>query len=267
MYPGDPARDVFVFDAVAGFRIVFHYLAGAAAALHIYLEEDGVLLASDSDTVLLYKTFDYYGVKYGVQESYQVGVVVVGYAATDDFVGDGAERRRLLLGLTLERGRSSFLDLGLQLFLPGLASTELRVVEEVLFGCVVVAAAGLTVAAAYIVGEFVAGLVDVECEFVWLTAVGAGVAAGYALVFLQGVHSAWVCVHLSTAGTGKPTVDSMDIVDSYSNREGESSMTSVSTPSVSATSFAPGDVDTDFILAAILPTRDLEMPRMAAISR
>ena len=61
--------------------------------------------------------------------------------AADDVIRDGAERRL-----------DAAVDFCLQFVLPGLAAPGFRVVEEVLLGSIVVAAAGLPVAAAYVVG-------------------------------------------------------------------------------------------------------------------
>jgi hypothetical protein len=56
---------------------------------------------------------------------------------------------------------------------------------EVLAGGVVVVTAGFVVASAYVVGQGLALAVDVEGEAAFAAAIGAGVAGGWACVFLE----------------------------------------------------------------------------------
>ena len=72
---------------------------------------------------------------------------------------------------------------------------------------------------------------------------------------------------MSTAATEVAAVDDVDKVDSYSKRVLVSARTWVSTPSTVSLLSAPSDVDRDLMRAAILPTIDLLIPRIPAMSR
>ena len=58
MYPCYTERYAFVFYAVAGFFVVFHYFACTAVAVGINLEEDDASVFSDSEVVLGYRSFN-----------------------------------------------------------------------------------------------------------------------------------------------------------------------------------------------------------------
>lgn len=55
VYPVDSAANVLVFDAVAAFRVVFHDLTGAAAAVDVDLEEDDVTALCHAEAVFVYQ--------------------------------------------------------------------------------------------------------------------------------------------------------------------------------------------------------------------
>ena len=63
MHPGNAARDIGIFDAVAIFWIIEHDFAGSAAILRVYLEEDGGLGTGDADAVFGDEVFDDDGVQ------------------------------------------------------------------------------------------------------------------------------------------------------------------------------------------------------------
>ena len=65
VYPGDTSWGVRVFDAVASLGVVLHYLAGAAPAIDVYLEEDCGPVAADAYAVFVYETLDDDGVQEG----------------------------------------------------------------------------------------------------------------------------------------------------------------------------------------------------------
>lgn len=138
MHPGDSTRHIRIFDAMAGLRVIHHDFTGSAAALDINLKEDGGPGLGDADAVVIYQAFQYDGVYHGPEEGEEVGVVVVADAAGDDGVRDDAE----FLGFFFVQPRWA-------LFSPIFPGFEVRVVGKELFWGVVVAAAGLMVAAAH----------------------------------------------------------------------------------------------------------------------
>ncbi len=173
MHPGDPRRCVRIFDTMACLRIILHDLAGPAPAFDVELEEDGGTIAGDADTVVFDEGFDGGGWQDGAEEGDQVGVAVGADGAFDVGDGDGAEEfglRRDRLGLL--RGPVK----------PGM--TKIRVIGEVLLRSIVVATGGGVVAAADVVGELVAGLVDVERETLLIAAPGTDVPGGRPVVGL-----------------------------------------------------------------------------------
>ena len=91
VYPGDAAGDVGVFDAVAGVGVVFHDLAGAAAALGVDLEEDGGSGAGDADAVLVDEAFDHHRVNDGLEKGYEVRITVMTDGAVYERRRDEAE--------------------------------------------------------------------------------------------------------------------------------------------------------------------------------
>ena len=79
--PGDAAGDVGIFDAMTCLRVVFHYLACAASAQLVDLEEDCGPRASDADAVFLDEGLDYHRVDDGLEEGNEAGVLVEADAA------------------------------------------------------------------------------------------------------------------------------------------------------------------------------------------
>ena len=173
MNPGDAAGDVGVFDAMTCLRVVFHNLACAAAAQRVNLEEDGGTGAGDADAVFLDEGLDHHRVDDRAEEGDEVGVLVKADAAVHDKVGDGAEGLRF--GLLEPDG---------MVVSPVFSRLQVRMVGEELLRGVVVATAGLVVAAAYGFVERVAILVYVEREALFPSTGWTGVASGYAFVFL-----------------------------------------------------------------------------------
>ncbi len=184
VYPGDSPWDILVFDAVAGFRVVLHYLAGAAAPLDIQLVEDDGAVAGNTKAVFVDEAFDHHGVKESPQEGDEVGVAVVFDGAADDVIRDYAKWSRLRLRCLDCARHDTAVHFRLQLFLPGFATTGFRMVKEILLGSVVVAAAGLTVATADVIRQFVASFVYIEHELVWSSTGRTSISRGYAFVFL-----------------------------------------------------------------------------------
>lgn len=81
--PSDAAFCVFVFDAVTGVGVVFHYFACADLAFSIYLEEDCVSGVGDADLVAVYERINRVGVENCPQVCYEVAVSVVADGASD----------------------------------------------------------------------------------------------------------------------------------------------------------------------------------------
>ena len=203
MHPGDAPRDVGVFDAMACVGIVLHDLAGPAAAQLVELEEDGVSSAGDAQAVLQDEAFDDQRVEEAAQEGDEGGVPVGTDAAIDHVFRKEAERLRLRL-----------VQPGGAVFPPVRAGFLVGMVPVELLRGVVVAAAGLMVAAAHGFVQGLPGLIDIEREAALTPTRRAGVAGGDPAVFLQGVHVRWGCVHLSTTTDSVVAVGSEDEVDS-----------------------------------------------------
>ncbi len=228
--PGDAAGDVRVFDAVASLWVVLHHLAGAAAALGVELEEDGVSPAGDAEAVFVNEAFDDQGIQEGPEEGDEGGVAVGADAPGDDVFRDEAENFRLCLGRT---GGGLSMNGAVRLA-PVAAGFLVRVVVVVLTWGIVVVAAGLVVAAADGLVQGLPCFIDIESKTALASASWTSMAGGDPAILLQGVHYEKMLA---------------------------STVSILSLPSL------PGTVDTDLMRAAILPTRDLLMPRMPAISR
>lgn len=228
--PGDAAGDVGVFDAVAGFRVVLHHLAGAAAALGVELEEDGVSPAGDAEAVFVDEAFDDHGIQESPEEGDEGGVAVRADAPGDEVFRDEAEILRLRLRMT---GGGLSMNGAIRLA-PVAAGLLVRVVVVVLARGIVVVAAGFVVAAADGLVQGLPCFIDVEGEASLASASRTSMAGGDPAILLQRVHYEKMLA---------------------------STVSILSLPSL------PGAVDTDLMRAAILPTRDLLMPRMPAISR
>ena len=196
VYPGDGRGGGWVFDAVAGDGVVFHYFACAAAALGVYLVEDYGSASGDSDPVFIDGTGDVGFGGYGAEELQEVAAGLEAEGAADDALGDGAEGRGGLDGR--EPGRDGP-GLGCDgspggELAPGLAPVAVAWRVEA------VAAGGFVVAAAVFlyVGGLVA-VIDVGGEAVFAAAGGAGEAGADAGVFEEVV----AVVHtLSSFGNG-----------------------------------------------------------------
>ena len=173
MNPGDTRRRVGIFDAVAGLGIILHDLPRPAPAFDVELEEDGGSVAGHADAVVFNQGFDGGGRQDGAKEGDEMGVAVGAHGAFDVGDGDGAE------GFGFWRDRLGLLRCPVK---PGM--TGVRVIGEVLLGSIVVAAGGGMVAAADVVGELVAGLVDVEREALFVAAPGTDVPGGRPVVGL-----------------------------------------------------------------------------------
>ncbi len=228
--PGNAAGDVGVFDAVASVGVVLHHFASAAAALGIELEEDGVSPAGDAEAVFVDETFDDQGIQEGPEEGDEGGVAVGADAPDDDVFRDEAEILRLRLRMT---GGGLSMN-GTVRLAPVAAGLLVRVVVVVLPWGVVVVAAGFVVAAADGLVQGLPCLVDIQSETALASASWTSMAGGDPAILLQGVHYEKMLA---------------------------------STVSILSLPSRPGTVDTDLMRAAILPTRDLLMPRMPAISR
>jgi len=228
--PGDAAGDVGVFDAVAGLRVVLHHFAGSAAALGIELEEDGVSPAGDSEAVFVDEAFDDHGIQESPEEGDEGGVAVGAYAPGDEVFRDEAEILRLRLRMT---GRGLSMNAAVRLT-PVAAGLLVRVVVVVLAWGVVVVAAGFVVTTADGLVQGLPCFIDIEGETALASASWTSMAGGDPAILLQGIHYEKMLA---------------------------------STVSILSLPSRPGAVDTDLMRAAILPTRDLLMPRMPAISR
>ena len=123
---------------MAGLRVVHHDFTGSAAPLNVNLEEDGGPGLGDADSVVVYQTFQHDRVNHGPEKGDQVGIVIETDAAGDHVVGDEAQ----FLG-------SFFVQPGRTVISPIYTGFQVRMVGKELFWSVVVAAAGLVVAAAH----------------------------------------------------------------------------------------------------------------------
>lgn len=124
-------------------------------------------------------------------------------AAGDHVVREEAER----LGLRL-------IQPGGAIFPPVLAGFQVGMVSKELLRGVVVAAAGLMVAAAHGFVQRVSVLIHIECEAAFPSTGRTGVAGSNPAVFLQVVHCRRDCVHVSTAADRVAAVEEVDEVDS-----------------------------------------------------
>ena len=203
MHPGDAPRDVWILDAMTRLGVVLHDLAGPAATQLVQLEEDGVSTTGDAQAVLQDEAFDDQRVEEAAQEGDEGRVAVRTDAAGHHVFREEAER----LGLR-------FVQPGGAVFPPVWAGFLVGMVPVELLRGVVVAAAGLMVAAAHGFVQRLPGLIDIEREAALTPTRRAGVAGGDPAVFLQGVHVRWGCVHLSTTTDSVVAVGSEDEVDS-----------------------------------------------------
>ena len=196
MHPGDGRGGGWVFDAVAGEGVVFHYLACAAAALGVYLVEDYGSAPGDSEPVFIDGAgdVDFWG--YGAEELQEVAAGLEADGAADDALGDGTEGGGGLDGREPGRDGPGFGCDGSPggELAPGLAPVPFAWRVEA------VAAGGFVVAAA--VFFYVGGLilvVNIGSEAVFAAAGGAGEAGADAGVFEEVV----AVVHtLSSSGNG-----------------------------------------------------------------
>ena len=185
VYPGDSAFGVFVLDAVACLRVIFHDFAGADAALNVNLVEDDGTVAGDSDAVFVDETFQDDGVKDGGQELGEIRRAVGPQSLGHDVF---RERVHFVHWVDWWTGWTT-----VDGFVEPLGSLApvfgvwfgVGVVLEVLAGGVVVAAAGFVVASAYSLVQGLVVGVNVEREAALAAAGGAGVAGGGAGIFLE----------------------------------------------------------------------------------
>lgn len=91
MSPGDAAFCVFVFDAVAGVGVVFHYFACADLAVDVDLEEDCVSGAGYSYFVAVDESVNGFRIEYGSEKGNEVAVDVVADGAGDYALRQEAE--------------------------------------------------------------------------------------------------------------------------------------------------------------------------------
>ena len=185
MHPGDAAFGVFVLDAVASLRVVFHDLAGADAALNVNLVEDDGTVSGDSDAVFVDEAFQDDGVKEGGEELGEVR-----WAVGSQGLGHDVFRERVHFVHWVDGWTGWTTVDGVVEPVGGLAPVfgvwfGVGVVLEILAGGVVVAAAGFVVTSAYSLVQGLVGGVNVECEAALAAAGGAGVAGGGAGVFLE----------------------------------------------------------------------------------
>ena len=173
MYPGDARRGIWIFDAVAGLGVILHDLAGPAPAFDVELEEDGGPVAGNADAVVFDEGIDGGCRQDGSKEGDEMGVAVGTDGAFDVGDGDGAE------GLRLWRDRLGLLRCPVK---PGM--TKVRVIGIVLLRGIMIPTRGGVVAAAVVVGELVAGLVDVERETLLIAAPRTDVPGGRPVVGL-----------------------------------------------------------------------------------
>ena len=185
MHPGDATFSVFVFDAVAGLRIVFHDLPGPASALDVNLVEDDGFLTRDPDAVFLDEGGNRYRVKKGAEKGDEIRVEGGADAPCNNVVRDGVHFVHSVdgwTGWTLVDGSVQPLRSLAPVF--GVWS-GLRMVLEVLAWGVMVVAAGFVVASAHGLVERIAVVVDVEGEATLPATAGASVTGGGACVFLE----------------------------------------------------------------------------------
>ena len=177
MHPGDAARDVRVLDTMTCLGVVHHDLAGAAAALDVYLEEDGGPGLGDADAVVADEALKDNGIQEGAEESNEVRIIIKTDAAADDVIRNEAE----ILGFRLRMTRDGRIA-------PVGAGFLVRMVGKELLGGVMISAAGGVVADAYRGVQLYAVLVHVAREASRPPTAGAGVPGGRAAIFLKGVH-------------------------------------------------------------------------------
>ena len=173
MNPCDSRRCVRIFVAVSGFGVVLHDLPRPAPAFDVELEEDGGPVAGNADAVVFDEGIDGGCRQDGSKEGDEMGVAVGTDGAFDVGDGDGAE------GLRLWRDRLGLLRCPVK---PGM--TRVRMISEILLRGIVISAGAGVVAAADVVGELVAGLVDVEREALFVAAPGTDVPGGRPVVGL-----------------------------------------------------------------------------------
>lgn len=86
-----------------GCEVIHHYLAGAASALGIYLEEDDFAISCDSKAVFIDEAFNYERVMNCLQESSELTVDIESDRPFNIFHGNPTDPARLILLHRFER--------------------------------------------------------------------------------------------------------------------------------------------------------------------
>ena len=167
--------DAGVFDAVSGDGVVLDDLAGADAALEVYLVEDGGVVPGDSQAVAVHEHLDGIGVKDAVEEGEEVTDGIEADGPLDEVFREEVHGRWNAVPFFAEPGRC----------LPPvfILRTGLRMLLEVMRGSEVVAAAGLVVASAYGLVNEAVGIIDIGREAVGPFALGTAESGGFPGVF------------------------------------------------------------------------------------
>ena len=167
--------DAGVFDAVAGDGVVLDDLAGADAALEVYLVEDGGAVPGDSQPVAVHEHLDGVGVEDAIEERKEVADRIQADGPSNEVFREEVRGRWNAVPFFAEPGGC----------LPPvfILRTGLRMLLEVLRGSKVVAAAGLVVASAYGLVNEVVVIVDIGREAVGPFALGTAESGGFPGVF------------------------------------------------------------------------------------
>ena len=173
MDPGNSAWYIWVFYSVPILRVIEHDFTGSAPALSINLEEDGALGFGDANLVLIDEAFDDEWIKEGAQEGDEMRVSVEADRTGDQIVGDCAESLWFCLGMKRHL-----------LISPVWAGFLVWMVGEELLWGVVVAAAGLMVAAANRLVQHCSILIHIADKAMRLSAVGASETGTHPAVLL-----------------------------------------------------------------------------------
>ena len=170
-------RDADVFDAMAGDGVVLDDLAGADAALEVYLVEDGGAVPGDSQAVAVHEHPDGIVVKDAVEKGEEVTDGIQADGPLHEVFREEVRGRWNAVPFFAEPGRC----------LPPVFTlrTGLRMLLEVLGRGEMVAAGRLVVTAAYGLVYEVVGVIDIGRETVGPFALGTAESGGFPGVFCE----------------------------------------------------------------------------------
>ena len=180
MHPIDSAFGLFILDAVAGLRIVFHNLAGPAIAVFANLEEDYVTGFRHAKLVVIHEFYHRMVIEKSEQEHREGADDIRPDGFHHDICRDEAKRFLLLLFPFLQSFFQPF-----RLNLAPVFSVCFRVVTKIVLGLIVVAASAFVVASSDFRIKRLAGFIDIQRKTPFASAGRAGMPCSDTSILLQ----------------------------------------------------------------------------------